>query len=423
MTDTTRNPVNRNSGNRIFWNSGRLWRTVKGMRNLQFIFTILSETLLFALLISFSGCAKDDSDGHSADTDSINADSNDAPDSETSTGSVTATGIRCAAGYSCFEETSSGLVWVMKDDGNVNGPTCKDVCEQALSLNCSYYACDDGHVVEATDMDSFAAIASGLGFSCREGGCWWPEAPGEGMYMVSIETDEAGSKTCFFPTETTLRCNTHPGNANCFGERYASVCPCVQKALDDACVWECGPQHTTRAVWKTAGTSCVERINYWRKRACEEGWPECPPAGLPPMVECVACHECANSEAEWDREHGAHDSFGRCGEHVQGEGGGATCADVIDAFVSERAPDEDGVMRCTGHCGPILAAGCQTFFWGKDRDSGFHTLNWRSCDVEKCQRYCDDNPGDCFTHETSPSMVCDSPDVDAEEGPVLPGCP
>jgi hypothetical protein len=140
------------------------------------------------------------------------------------------------------------------------------------------------------------------------------------------------------------------------------------------------------------------------------------------MVECTACHECANSEAEYDADNGAHASFGRCGENVQGEGGGATCADVIDSFVSERAPDEDGVMRCQGHCGPIVAEGCQTFFWGKDRDSGFHTLNWRSCNVEQCQSYCDDNPDDCFTHETSPSGECDDPDSGAEPGPVVEGC-
>ena len=59
---------------------------------------------------------------------------------------------------------------------------------------------------------------------------------------------------------------------------------------------------------------------------------ECPPAGLPPMAECTACHECSNSEADYDQANEAHASFGRCGESAQGEGGGATCADVIDAF-------------------------------------------------------------------------------------------
>jgi len=330
--------------------------------------------------------------------------------------------VTCAEGYTCFPEPGTDVVWVMKNDGNVNGPTCKKVCEDALSGSCAYHACDEGRPVAHTDLDGFQTIAAGLGFSCREGGCWWPEAPSEGLYLVSIETDANGTKTCFFPTESAHSCSSDPGNANCFGERYAAVCPCVAKPLDEACAWDCPPNNTTRAVWKTSGTSCVERINYWRKRACEEGWVECPPAGLPPMAECTACHECANSEAEWDNDHGAHDSFGRCGESVQGEGGGATCADVIDSFVAERAPDEDGVMRCTGHCGPIVAHGCQTFFWGKDRDSDFHTLNWRSCNAQKCEAYCDDNPDACFTHETSPPMTCDDPGVGSEPGPEMT-CP
>jgi hypothetical protein len=95
---------------------------------------------------------------------------------------------------------------------------------------------------------------------------------------------------------------------------------------------------------------------------------------------------------------------------------------VIDSFVAERAPDGDGVMRCTGHCGPIVASGCQTFFWGKARNSGFHTLNWRSCNVEQCRAYCDDNPGDCFTHATSPDMTCDDPALDAEPNPEVLIC-
>ena len=39
------------------------------------------------------------------------------------------------------------------------------------------------------------------------------------------------------------------------------------------------------------------------------------------MTECVACHECANSESDYDSEFGAHSSFTRCGERSQGQGG------------------------------------------------------------------------------------------------------
>ncbi len=363
-----------------------------------------------------AGCGKpaaDDPEGTSSGTDG---------GTDAGPASVTKSGVKCAAGYTCYDGPDSDVVWVMKNSGNVNGPNCQAVCADGLGQNCSYRACDDGRPVEHKDMAAFAGIAAGLGFSCREGGCWDSEAPASGLHLVSIATESDGSKACYFPTETKLSCSADPGNANCFGERYAAVCPCVPKALDEACEYECAPYNTTRAVWKTSGTSCLERINYWRKKACEDGWVECPPAGLPPMVECTACHECTNSQAETDSKNGAHASFTRCGDNVQGEGGGATCADVIDAFVSERAPDEKGVMRCTGHCGPIVAPGCQAFSWGKARGSDFTTLDWGTCGASACEDYCKNHPGDCFTHATSPSLECDDPNVGSEPGPQVLVC-
>lgn len=330
--------------------------------------------------------------------------------------------LTCAPGYTCTADPANDVVWAMKDDGNVNGPSCQKVCEAALPGNCAYYACDQGRQVKYTDMPGFANIAQGLGFKCRAGGCWSSVSPTAGQILVSKDMDSAGTRSCYFPAESMMECTNDPGNANCYGERYASVCPCVVKPLDQACTWDCPPHNTTRAVWKTTGDSCLDRINYWRKRACEEGWVECPPAGLPPMVECTACHECDNSEAAWDKTHGAHNSFKRCGEFVQGEGGGATCADVIDAFVSERKPDANGVMRCQGHCGPIVKPGCQTFSWGKDKDSNFYTLNWGNCNSDKCQTYCTDHPGDCYTVPTSPSLTCDDPSVGAEANPKIAAC-
>ncbi len=368
-----------------------------------------TAVLIMALTLSLHGCSCSDSPGGGG---------RDAG----SSGTRTESGRECAPGFRCVDGEDPDVVWVMREEGNVNGPTCTEVCRAALPDNCAYYACDEGRDVEYPDIESFAPVAEGLGFTCRPGDCWESEAPGEGMYLVSIAVAEDGSRSCFFPTETQVSCDTHPGNANCFGERYASVCPCSVRPLDEACTWECGPHDTTRATWRTEGTSCLARINYWRKRACEEGWVECPPAGLPPMTECTACHECANSEAEHDQANGAHSSFTRCGESAQGEGGGDTCADVIDSFVAERAPDEDGVMRCEGHCGPILSPGCRSFSWGKDRDTGFHTLNWGGCNADTCDAYCEANPGSCFTHETSPSLECDDPDVGAEANPVIMVC-
>jgi len=338
-------------------------------------------------------------------------------------GSVTANGVPCSAGYTCFDTAGSDVVWVMKNDGNVNGPNCEDVCVGALSRSCAYHGCDEGRTVEYPNIASFAPIAAGLGFTCRPGGCWNSVSPTEGLYLVSIATDATnGTKACYVPLQSTLSCSAQPGNANCYGERYSSVCPCVPKALDKACNWTCPPHNATRAVWKTSGTSCLERVNYWRKKACEDGWVECPPGGLPPMVECTACNQCANSEAEYDSTHGAHASFTRCGELVQGEGGGDSCADVIDGFVSERQADAQGVVRCTGHCGPIVAPGCHTFSWGRANNSNFHTLDWDGCNANACQNYCTAHSGDCFTVPTSPSMTCDDPDTGAELGPVLVTC-
>jgi len=80
---------------------------------------------------------------------------------------------------------------------------------------------------------------------------------------------------------------------------------------------------------------------------------------------------------------------------VQGSGGGRTCKDVIDAFVSERA-DFDGL--CKGHCGPIVRHGCQVFSWGRTLNpnnwGGYHyTLNWGNCDTTKCDDHCDSVAG------------------------------
>ena len=385
--------------------------------------------VLGVVLGALAACGTDANDGGPLDGGDAAAPARDGGGSPPSDGGGGDTGPAppggprdCAEGYRCWEAPDSDVVWVLREEGNVNGPTCSAVCRQALQNNCAYHACDQGRAIEHPDMEAFEPVAGGLGFTCRAGGCWDGVAPGEGMYLVSIEERDDGTRACYFPDEAAVRCDTHPGNANCFGERYSTVCPCVVAPLDGACEWSCPPTSTTRAVWKTEGTSCLARINYWRMRACEEGWVECPPAGLPPMVECTACHECANSEADHDQANGAHASFRRCGENAQGEGGGATCADVIDSFVAERAPDEDGVMRCQGHCGPIVRHGCQSFSWGKDRDTGFHTLNWGGCNAETCQSYCDDHPGDCYTVETSPSGECDDPDVGAEDNPVVAVC-
>ena len=96
-------------------------------------------------------------------------------------GTRTDAGRLCAPGYRCTEGSDPDVVWVMREEGNINGPTCTSVCQAALQNNCAYYACDQGREVEYPNIDSFAPIADGLGFACKPGGCWWPEAPGDGI--------------------------------------------------------------------------------------------------------------------------------------------------------------------------------------------------------------------------------------------------
>ena len=272
--------------------------------------------------------------------------------------SLALAGVVCSPGYTCAE--SSGVVWVLKDDGNVNGPSCAGTCEAALGQSSTFHAC-------ALSQDTFAnasqfePISTLLGFDCRPGGCWDSVAPGSGLLLVSRDTQSGTprpTRTCYFPTESKFSCQNNPGNANCFNERYSSICPCVSKPLEEACVWDCPnfplvAKFPSSAAQETDGT-CLNRINYWRKRACDENWFECPSSGLPPMTECVGCNSCANSQARFDRENGSHKSFKRCGELVQGVSGGANCAAAIDGFVAERALDSsDGIMKCQGHCGPM----------------------------------------------------------------------
>jgi len=296
--------------------------------------------------------------------------------------------IVCAPGYTCYAETST-RVWVVKTDGNTNGPNCAAECAVALCPSGTFHICDPSRAV--LSGASFNAIATALGFSCRTGGCW---ASSTGSQQMWIGITNATTKTCYFPGNLagTYDCSLDPGNANCYNERYSLVCPCTPATLEQSCPWQSPPENTVLATWPLSnGTSCLERINYWRKRACAEGWPECPPCGLPPMVECIGCHECTNSQADYDSTHGSHASFMRCGDLSQGEGGGANCANVIDSFVAERQvfPDSNGQVVCRGHCGPIVEAGCTTFSWGRTT-GGFYTLDWGTCNQPACDGYCND---------------------------------
>jgi hypothetical protein len=72
--------------------------------------------------------------------------------------------IACHPDYICHEE-SPDLVWVLRKDGNVQGPACKEVCSDALCSTGQHYSCDDTRAVP-TDFTSFSNVTTGLGFTC-----------------------------------------------------------------------------------------------------------------------------------------------------------------------------------------------------------------------------------------------------------------
>ncbi len=175
----------------------------------------------------------------------------------------------------------------------------------------------------------------------------------------------------------------------------------------DSCVWESPPNYPAEPSFPTDGGtsgSCIDRINYWRARACEEGWSNCPASGiLPPMTECTCCNQCANAQAQYNSVNGAHSMVFNCGEFAQGEAGGDTCADAIDSFMEEIEYDSNGIPYCPDdrHCTPIVAEGCQTFSWGVNEAGDYWSLNYNyyaGCVADECNAYCNnpDSGKECF---------------------------
>jgi len=330
--------------------------------------------------------------------------------------------LPCKEPFSCWKDNDKDIVWVMGDEIFSD---CRGTCQQALDEHSDFYVCKSDEPIDATAVE-LEPISTGLGFSCKAGGCsFQPDG------AVWIDRTQNCDRSCKFPlnTEGNYDCHASVGNANCFGERYTQVCPCNVKALDEACEFSCPDHSAPISKWPKDddGTSCLESINYWRWKACFDGWPECPPAGLPPIVECTSCHQCANSQSEYDNVHGSHKSFTRCGEFVQGSGGGRTCRDVINAFVSERG--EFGGL-CKGHCGPIVAPGCTEFHWGRTlnpNNAGFYhyTLNWGNCNTNKCDAHCDSAEAgtinECFPSGIDTPGCSDTPSTNEPTGsPVEP---
>ena len=84
-------------------------------------------------LLAFAGCGVQSATLIGDVDGGADSGPNGSPGTRTSAGLV-----KCADGYRCFYEETSKVVWVMKKDGNVNGPSCQQVCENALSQSDMY---------------------------------------------------------------------------------------------------------------------------------------------------------------------------------------------------------------------------------------------------------------------------------------------
>ena len=322
--------------------------------------------------------------------------------------------VPCNEGFTCWKDESSEIVWTIGGDYT---KSCKFTCQNAHSASTDFYSCKSDEPPRRNENE-LQPISDGMGFNCESNVCDWGGSPNLGQMMVSANGDDC-DRTCLLPnSDDYLKCNEPIGQANCLGERYTLVCPCHTVPLDESCEWSCPDHSAPVAKWPEnmeTGTSCLERINYWRKRACNEGWHECPPGGLPPIVECTSCHKCANTQSEYDVIFGSHSSFTRCGESDQGSGGGPNCAALIDGFIAERDLLFNG--KCLGHCAPILYPGCTEFHWGRTKETNeaghyHYTLNWGSCDTDTCNSYCDSVEGtddDCFSSGVETLSCHDGP--------------
>ena len=313
----------------------------------------------------------------------------------------------CADGFTCWDD-GAGTIWVKRDAG-ARGWSCAATCEHALCGTGDFHVCDHNRVLPRT-LDEFEPIYTGLGVECREHTCPWYIA-----HAAAIQHNNgAGSKPmCPLPDSdehAKVDCFKDMGNANCASARYSFACPCIARELENACFWpDTSAIQPTIAAWPTEEEvdegGCLARVNYWRKRACDEGWPECPPCGLPPMSECVGCHECMNTKADtnfdsFDAGTGYHASNGRCGGSNENNGGGsqASCGAWIDNFL------RNAEGNCHTHCNQFLAEGCTTMKWGKKPDNNRHTLQFYNCNEETCSDYCDSpNPEyPCYRVANSP---------------------
>ena len=136
-------------------------------------------------------------------------------------------GDACPSGIEvvkCWNDKVNGILWAY----GVGGGTCHSTCSLAgatpASFMCDVNTPNDGGFDQVKKiMENFEnPYNSGdTGeFTCEKGSCWG----GETSRQILIH--EANSN-CYSSDSDQYTCDLEIGNANCFGERFNQVCPCI----------------------------------------------------------------------------------------------------------------------------------------------------------------------------------------------------
>ncbi|CAB9522586.1 expressed unknown protein [Seminavis robusta] len=139
----------------------------------------------------------------------------------------------CTPGFSCWEN-EAGLLWA-KYDGEAGGMDCNEVCFTAFSGNPMFHTCKEG-VPAPNTVNGLSSVATGLGFDCtgnpnKPNQCWGGMSPPTLNGTILVSASDQTSKNCYTPTEGTISCNQVVDGANCYGELFSSVCPCMAEEL------------------------------------------------------------------------------------------------------------------------------------------------------------------------------------------------
>jgi hypothetical protein len=145
-------------------------------------------------------------------------------------------GNECPSGIEavkCWTDQETGILWAY----GVGGEDCHSTCSLAgaapSDLMCDVNSPITGGFEQVsqimTNFDNPYNDNDVEEFSCTTGTCWG----GETWRQIAIHEY---SSDCYVPTSEQYTCDAKFGNANCLGQRFNQVCPCIS-----GCSWAAGP--------------------------------------------------------------------------------------------------------------------------------------------------------------------------------------